>query len=244
MGAAVLGTLFSQSAVGLHVLDTHLRVVQANTLSGVVPDEHLVGRYFTDAYHVERPDEAEHLLRKVLDTGVAVHERVIRGRPVDSSGPSRRLMVSVHRLNDTDGRALGLLATVVDVNEREKARVRTACLTAVRTRVGRSLDVAATCEGLVEAAVPAFADFAVVEVVDDILRGSIRRPDPWGPMSHCAARPSAVSARTATGAASSERCAGCPTVRRTPWPHRTSGPASSGSMPGRHGSTRTPTAPG
>ncbi|MFJ2270070.1 SpoIIE family protein phosphatase [Streptomyces sp. NPDC087849] len=181
MGAAVLGTLFSQSAVGLHVLDTHLRVVQANTLSGVVPDEHLVGRYFTDAYHVERPDEAEHLLRKVLDTGVAVHERVIRGRPVDSSGPSRRLMVSVHRLNDTDGRALGLLATVVDVNEREKARVRTACLTAVRTRVGRSLDVAATCEGLVEAAVPAFADFAVVEVVDDILRGSDPPPGPLGP---------------------------------------------------------------
>ncbi|MFF2409420.1 SpoIIE family protein phosphatase [Streptomyces sp. NPDC058092] len=181
MGAAILDTLFAQSAVGLHVLDTELRVVRANTLSGAVPDERLVGRRFTEAYHVEGPVEAEHILRKVLDSGVAVRDQVIRGRPVDSTGRSRSLLVSVYRLNDADGHALGLLAAVVDVNEQEKARTRTACLTAVRTRVGRSLDVAATCEGLVEAVVPAFADLAVVEVVDDVLRGSDPTPGPLEP---------------------------------------------------------------
>lgn len=181
MEAAVLDTLFAQSAVGLHVLDTQLRVVRANTLSGAVPDERLVGRHFTEAYHLEEPDEAERALRKVLDSGAAVHDRVIRGRPVDSTGRSRSLMVSVYRLNDADGRTLGLLATVVDVDEQEKTRTRAACLTAVRTQVGRSLDVAATCEGLVEAVVPAFADLAVVEVVDDVLRGSDPTPGPLEP---------------------------------------------------------------
>lgn len=181
MEAAVLDTLFAQSAVGLHVLDTRLRVMRANTLSGAVPDERLVGRHFTEAYHLEEPDEAERILRKVLDSGVAVRDRVVRGRPADSTGRSRSLRVSVYRLNDADGRTLGLLAAVVDVDEQEKARIRAACLTAVRTQVGRSLDVAATCEGLVEAVVPAFADLAVVEVVDDVLRGSDPKPGPLEP---------------------------------------------------------------
>ncbi|AXE76224.1 SpoIIE family protein phosphatase [Streptomyces atratus] len=179
LGAAVLHTLFAQSAVGLHVLDTQLRVVRANPLSDVVPAELLAGRHFTDAYHLEQPGKAERILRGVLDTGVASRDQVIRGRLQDAPGPSRSLKVSVYRLDDADGRALGLLAAVVDINEQEKARVRAACLAAVRTRVGRSLDVAATCEGLVEAVVPVFADVAVVEVVDEVLRGS---DPPTGPL--------------------------------------------------------------
>ncbi|MER5357425.1 SpoIIE family protein phosphatase [Streptomyces sp. NPDC002785] len=179
MGAAVLHTLFAQSAVGLHVLDTQLRVVRANPLSGVVPAESLVGRHFTDAYHVEQPEKAERMLRRVLDTGVALRGCVMRGRLLDAPGPNRSFRVSIYRLNDTHSRILGLLATVVDINEQEKARTRTACLAAVRTQVGRSLDVAATCEGLVEAVVPVFADFAVVEVVDEVLRGS---DPPIGPL--------------------------------------------------------------
>ncbi|WSD73176.1 SpoIIE family protein phosphatase [Streptomyces sp. NBC_01591] len=180
MAAAILHTLFTQSAVGLHVLDTRLRVVRATVLSGTVPGERLAGHYFTDAYRLERPHEAERVLREVLDSGVAVRDLVVRGRLVDTTGPDRSLKVSVHRLDDAQGRTLGLLATVVDVDEQEKARTRAACLTAVRTRVGRSLDVAATCEGLVAAVVPVFADFAVVEVVDEVLRGADPPPGPLG----------------------------------------------------------------
>ncbi|MEV5200416.1 SpoIIE family protein phosphatase [Streptomyces sp. NPDC053720] len=180
MAAAILHSLFTQSAVGLHVLDMQLRVVRANVLSDAVPAECLAGQYFTDAYRVERPHEAERVLRSVLDSGVTVRDLVVRGRLADGPGPDRSLKVSVHRLDDPRGRTLGLLATVVDVDEQEKARTRAACLAAVRTRVGRSLDVAATCEGLVTAVVPVFADLAVVEVVDEVLRGSDPPPGPLG----------------------------------------------------------------
>ncbi|WSC17364.1 SpoIIE family protein phosphatase [Streptomyces brevispora] len=181
MTAALLDALFNQSAVGLHVLDTELRVERVNPLPDIVGAEQIVGLHFTEAYRLDDPDEAERVLRKVLESGVPVLDRVIRGRLMSAPGPHRSLMVTLHRLDDPEGRPLGLLAAVVDVNEREKARARANCLTAVRREAGQSLDVAATCEGLVAALVPRFADFAVVEVVDEVLRGS---PPPLSPLGH------------------------------------------------------------
>ncbi|MET7648963.1 SpoIIE family protein phosphatase [Streptomyces sp. NPDC005426] len=179
MAGALLDTLFSQSVVGLHVLDTELRVVRVNFLSDTVEPDRIVGLYFTDAYLLDEPEEAEHLLRGVLESGAPALKRVIRGRLREAPGPCRSLMVTVHRLDAPSGRPLGLLAAVVDVNEREKARARAGRLEAVRREVGHSLDMAATCEGLVAALVPGFADFAVVEVVDEVLRGA---DPPLGPM--------------------------------------------------------------
>ncbi|MBO0914761.1 SpoIIE family protein phosphatase [Streptomyces laculatispora] len=179
MAVTLLDALFSQPAVGLHVLDTELRVERVNALSDAVGADQLVGLHFTEAYRLDDPEEAQRLLHQVLESGVPVLNRVIRGRLMRAPGPSRSLMVTLHRLDDPQGRPLGLLAAVVDINEREKARSRAECLTAVRREVGHSLDVAATCEGLVTALVPRFADFAVVEVVDEILRGS---PPPLSPL--------------------------------------------------------------
>ncbi|MFE2090541.1 SpoIIE family protein phosphatase [Streptomyces sp. NPDC059460] len=181
MGTALLERLFTQSSVGLHVLDPQLRLVRINSLSDPAHAQQLVGRPFSDAYHLERPDEARAVLQRVLDTGAPVRDRLIRGRLQDTPGPDRNLMVSVYRLDDVQGQALGLLASVVDVTEREKARARSVTLTDVRKAVGWSLDVATTCEGLVDAVVPGFADLAVVEVVDDVLRGAEPPVGPLGP---------------------------------------------------------------
>ncbi|MEU2026628.1 SpoIIE family protein phosphatase [Streptomyces sp. NPDC016469] len=172
MAGALLDTLFSQSAVGLHVLDTGLRVVRVNALTEGVDPGRIVGLHFNDAYRLDDPQEAERLLDQVLKTGTPVLNRTIRGRLALATGPSRSLNVTLHRLDAEDGRPLGVLAAVVDVNEREKAHVRADVLAAVRRGAGHSLDVAATCEGLVSALVPAFADLAVVEVVDEVLRGA------------------------------------------------------------------------
>lgn len=172
MAGALLDTLFSQSAVGLHVLDTELRVVRVNALSDSVPADRIVGLHFTEAYRLEEPEESEQLLRGVLESGTPVLSRMIRGRLAGAPGPDRNLTVTIHRLDDSSGRPLGLLAAVVDVNERVKAQARAKCLESVRREVGRSLDVAETCEGLVAALVPQFAQFAVVEMVDEVLRGA------------------------------------------------------------------------
>lgn len=178
---ALLDTLFSQSAVGLHVLDTELRVERVNTLTDADAGERIVGLHFTEAYRIDAHQEADRLLHEVLETGVPVLNRVIRGRLAEAPGPDRSLMVTLHRLEAPDGRPLGVLAAVVDVNEREKARSRADCLAGVRRKVGHSLDVAEACEGLVSAMVPGFADFAVVEVVEEVLRGADAPLSPVGP---------------------------------------------------------------
>ncbi|WP_411080048.1 SpoIIE family protein phosphatase [Streptomyces sp. cmx-18-6] len=71
-----------------------------------------------------------------------------------------------------DTAALGLVTAIVDVTESERARSREATLAAVRDAVGGSLDVATTCRAFVDALVPGFADLAVIEVVDEVLRGA------------------------------------------------------------------------
>ncbi|MEU2247863.1 SpoIIE family protein phosphatase [Streptomyces sp. NPDC019224] len=180
LARALLDTLFSQFAVGLHVLDTELRVVRINALAESVDPDELIGLHFTEAYLLEDPAETEHLLRQVLKTGAPVTNHPLRGRVAPAPGPSRSLNVSLHRLDSADGHPLGLLAAVVDVDERDKAHVRADVLAAVRRGAGHSLDVAATCQGLVSAMVPAFADLAVVEVVDEVLRGADPPLSPLG----------------------------------------------------------------
>ncbi|WP_406360265.1 SpoIIE family protein phosphatase [Streptomyces sp. NBC_01544] len=179
LDAALLDRLFTQSVVGLHVLDPQLRVVRISSMANADLAEQVIGRHFTDAYHLDRPDSAGKLLQRVLDTGEPVHDRLVHGRIKSAPGPNLSYLVTVFRLNDKQGRILGLLAAVVDVTEREKARTRAMYRARLLKGVGRSLDVATTCQALVEAAVPGFADFAAVEVLDDVLRGA---DPPMGPL--------------------------------------------------------------
>ncbi|MER7726804.1 SpoIIE family protein phosphatase [Streptomyces sp. NPDC096323] len=206
MAGALLETLFRQSAVGLHVLDTELRVVRVNALSDSVPPDRIVGLHFTEAYRLEEPEESERLLRGVLESGTPVLERMVHGRLAGAPGPDRSLTVTIHRLDDSSGRPLGLLAAVVDVSERVKAQARAARLECVRREVGRSLDVAATCEGLVAALVPQFAQFAVVEMVDEVLRGA---DPPLSPLN-----PDVPMRRAAVGGTTSDDLVG--ELRRLP----------------------------
>ncbi|MFD5474183.1 hypothetical protein ACFWJL_27765, partial [Streptomyces sp. NPDC127105] len=57
------------------------------------------------------------------------------------------------------------------VPERERGHAGVHVLDAVRRCVGRTLDPAATGDESAGAVVPAFADIAVVEVVDSVMRG-------------------------------------------------------------------------
>lgn len=172
---AVLDALFSQSPVGLHVLDTQLRLVRINTATRSmhgVPVERYLGRHFTDVFAgLASPGEVTEMVRGVLETGVPVREHLVRSRLDSDQGRERTRSVSVFRLSDPQGTVLGLAVAAVDVTEAEEALARLRILDAVRERVGRTLDVIATCEELAEALVPAFADVAVVEAVEAVVRG-------------------------------------------------------------------------
>lgn len=171
---AILKAMFTHSPVGLHVLDDQLRVVRMNTASRGLrntPVEHLLGRHFTEAYELEDPGEETAVAQRVLDSGEPVLNRLVRGFEAPGQPKRRIYSVSYFRLEDSHGDVLGLVASAVDVTERENARKRLALLDTVRTRVGQQLNVGAVCRELVAAVVPAFASTTAVEVVEGVIRG-------------------------------------------------------------------------
>lgn len=171
---AILKAMFTHSPVGLHVLDDQLRVVRMNTASRGLrntPVEHLLGRHFTEAYELEDPREEAAVAQRVLDSGEPVLNRLVRGFEAPGQPKRRIYSVSYFRLEDSHGDVRGLVASAVDVTEREHARKRLALLDTVRTRVGQQLNVGAVCRELAAAVVPAFASTTAVEVIEGVIRG-------------------------------------------------------------------------
>ncbi|MFJ9752563.1 PAS domain-containing protein [Streptomyces chartreusis] len=169
----MLEALFTQSPIGLHLFDTNLRVLRVNTatpfMRNVSPHE-LRGRRVRDVYRLVDED-AEALLREVLDTGIPVLRHMARVHVEEGEPQERTFEVNALRLEDPQGKVLGVAVTAVDVTERERAHARTKLLEAVRGNVGRTMDPAVTGEELAATLVPAFADIAIVEVVHSVIRG-------------------------------------------------------------------------
>ncbi|WP_225800596.1 SpoIIE family protein phosphatase [Streptomyces sp. NK15101] len=174
-GDAVLDAVFTQSDIGLHVLDTDLRVVRVNAVAAGlqgIPADRLLGMPAVEAYasfagvHV---DEA--VLREVLATGRSTTERLVTGHPPGAEHAERVYSASVHRLQDDAGRVLGVVVTNTDVTDREQAHARLRLLHEAHERIGTGLDVERTARELVDVTVPAFADFVVVALTDAVLRG-------------------------------------------------------------------------
>ncbi|MEU6322745.1 SpoIIE family protein phosphatase [Streptomyces sp. NPDC047009] len=178
---AVLKTVFSQSAVELYVLDERLRVVRLCPAAHGLQDsaaKHLLGRHFTEAYALERPEDEAAVAQGVLESGEPMVDRLLRGVEVPGQVGSRIFTVSYFRLEDSRGDVLGLVVSAVDVTERENARHRLALLDTVRAQVGHRMNVMDVCWELVEAVVPGFAGSADIEVVEDVVRGQDPPPTP------------------------------------------------------------------
>ncbi|MEU2056366.1 SpoIIE family protein phosphatase [Streptomyces bungoensis] len=182
VGSALLEALFTQAPTGLVVVDGDLRIQRINTASrGMrgITAEGLLGHPVTDALNMADPAGVAAMTRGVLRTGVPVLDRLVRGRPPAETGPERVYSVSVFRLQARNGRVLGAVASVIDVTERERRRGRAAVREAARKRIGSSLDVTTTCRELADVVVPEFADTAVVDVLDAVVRGN---DPPLGPL--------------------------------------------------------------
>ncbi|MFI8764169.1 PAS domain-containing protein [Streptomyces sp. NPDC053792] len=174
-GDAVLDAVFTQSDVGLHVLDTDLRVVRVNTVAAGlhgIPAERVLGMRAVEAYASfagVRVDEA--VLREVLATGRSSTDWLVVGHAPGAEHVEHVFSASVHRLQDGDGKVLGVVVTSTDVTDRERARARLRLLRDARERIGTTLDVERTARELVDVTVPAFADSVVVALTDAVLRG-------------------------------------------------------------------------
>lgn len=181
---ALLKTLFTQSPIGIQVLDPELRVLRVNSAaSGLSGFDHtkLVGQRLSEVFPPSDPEAAEAMVQGVLTTGEPALERLVGIRPPDDPEHEHVYSVSMFRLQNDDGRVLGFSTAVVDVTVRERALARARVLSAVRERVGRTLELDATCAELVDVLVPDFADAAVVDLFDPVVRGEDPPSAPVGP---------------------------------------------------------------
>lgn len=188
---AILAALFSQSPVGLHVLDTDLRMVRVNTatrLSREFPTDRMVGRRLLDMLReldINHPELIECTARDVLATGTPVLDLRVRLRSRHDPAVEAVVSASCFRLHAPDGAVLGLATAITDITQRAKAEARLELLNRAALSVGATLDVFRTAQELCDLAVPDLADTVAVDVFDPVLRGQAPPPtgvDPSAPL--------------------------------------------------------------
>ncbi|MBV1946642.1 SpoIIE family protein phosphatase [Streptomyces sp. BV129] len=170
--AAVLNALFGNSPQGLFVFDSERKVTRYNPAGrGVrkLAPEDILGHDVEEFAPGFEPGELGSLIDEALAKGAPLRGRLIRGP--SPSDPRRTLAVevSLFPLHRPDGGTDGLVGVVEDVTERQAAADRLAVLSTVHSTVGSTLDVRTTADELVRALVPAFADAASVDLLDDDL---------------------------------------------------------------------------
>ncbi|MBV2353962.1 SpoIIE family protein phosphatase [Streptomyces sp. J2-1] len=180
---AVLRTLFTHAPMALYVLDRELRVLYSRDgVRDAAPSAAAPGAPDLPAtLGLEDPVAERAVAGGVLDTGEPVLQRLVRAAPAGGTGRPVDLSLSYVRLQGPDGEVLGLIASALDVTDRERALHRLRVLETVRTTVGTRLEVTAVCRELADAVVPAFTGIVVVEVIDDVIRGE---EPPLAPVDH------------------------------------------------------------
>ncbi|MCF3129308.1 SpoIIE family protein phosphatase [Streptomyces olivochromogenes] len=190
-----------QSPIGLAVLDTELRYVSVNPalarINGVPPEEH-VGRRMRDILPMLDNDSLEASFRRVLETGAPLVDRSSVGRTPADPDQDHAWSMSLYRLEDPMGRALGVAMSVVDTTEQhraavaaETARRRLTVIADASARIGTTLELERTARELADVAVPELADVAAVDLLDAVVEG---RPSTLSPSEPAVIRALAVRA--------------------------------------------------
>ncbi|MFJ6728834.1 SpoIIE family protein phosphatase [Streptomyces sp. NPDC091281] len=172
VGQSVLDGFLTRSPVGMAVMDLDLRYMWLNdTLErfGGVPREQRLGRRLSELLPGLQAEALEGLMRKVLDTRVPVTDYEYVGW--SWADPHRRhaYSTSFFPLVDAGNTITGVCYMVLDVTERWNARQLLSLVNEAGTRVGTTLDVLRTAQELADFAVPRFADFVAVDLLEAVL---------------------------------------------------------------------------
>ncbi|MET7517553.1 SpoIIE family protein phosphatase [Streptomyces sp. NPDC005480] len=169
---SVLDGFQTRSPVGMAVMDMDLRYVWLNdTLErfGGVPREQRLGRRLSDLFPGLQAGTIEGLMRKVLTTGVPVTDYEYAGWSWADPHRQHAYSTSFFPLLDADNSVTGVGYMVSDVTERWNARQLLSLVNEAGTRIGRTLDVMETAQELADFAVPHFADFVIVDLLESVL---------------------------------------------------------------------------
>ncbi|MFG3288627.1 SpoIIE family protein phosphatase [Streptomyces sp. NPDC048179] len=176
---ALLQGMATESAVGLTIFDTDMRVVWGNTstdleLGGVAQ---YVGRpaadLFPEGEFISRhhPPDEDQIMEHVLTTGEPILGMHYRGRAPADPGREHVWSCSYHRLVDARGEPLGLFEESLDITDRYRAQERLSLLVRAGKRIGASLDVRRTAAELADVAVPQLADEVLVDLPPAVIEG-------------------------------------------------------------------------
>ncbi|MEU5536906.1 SpoIIE family protein phosphatase [Streptomyces sp. NPDC020362] len=172
VGQSVLDGFLTRSPVGMAVMDLELRYVWLNdTLErfGGVPRDQRLGHRLSELLPGLQAETIEGLMRKVLVTGEPVTDYEYLGW--SWADPHRRHAYSTSFFPLVDGAdsITGVCYMVQDVTERWTTRQLLSLVNEAGTSVGRTLDVMRTAQELADFAVPRFADFVVVDLLEHVL---------------------------------------------------------------------------
>jgi PAS domain S-box-containing protein len=182
IGRAMLDGLDREAPVQLVVYDTDARVRWINAAierQFGTPLENAADRFVKDILpQGEVLDEwegaatsVEEIVQRVARTGAPVVD--LRYRSSTHSDPHHEHVwsCSYFRLQDEEGRPLGVCEASLDITDRYVARQRLALLSRASGSIGRTLDIRRTAADLAELVVPEFADAVTVDIVEAVLSG-------------------------------------------------------------------------
>ncbi|MFC9324348.1 SpoIIE family protein phosphatase [Kitasatospora sp. NPDC057015] len=176
---AVLDGFFTQSPIGMAVYDPDLRYVRLNEAlaraNGRTVPEHL-GRRVAEVLPGINGVEIEAVMRKVLESGKPVIDARSHGRTPGDPQHEHAWSASYFRLEEANGKILGVSSTIVDVTERFRAeslaataQERLSLLVDAAASIGTTLDLRQTARELAEAIVPRVADSCAVFGLENLV---------------------------------------------------------------------------
>ncbi|MFF4257826.1 SpoIIE family protein phosphatase [Streptomyces sp. NPDC001663] len=172
VGQSVLDGFLTRSPVGMAVMDLELRYVWLNdTLErfGGVPREQRLGRRLSELLPGLQAATIEGLMRKVLLTRDPVTDYEYLGWSWADPHRQHAYSTSFFPLVDGGDAVTGVCYMVQDVTERWTARRLLMLVNEAGACVGTTLDVMQTAQELADFAVPRFADFVLVDLLEPVL---------------------------------------------------------------------------
>jgi serine phosphatase RsbU (regulator of sigma subunit)/anti-sigma regulatory factor (Ser/Thr protein kinase) len=178
---AMLHGIAAHSLVALTIYGSDLRLTWANAAArqelpgpfaryqGRSADElHPGSRVLTGQCH---PSSITQVMSGVLATGQPVVGLRCRGPTFADPGREHVWSLSYYRLQDAQGRPLGVCQESVDVTDLYDAQQRLALLNEASVVIGSTLDLDRTVQELAEVLVPRVADFTAIDLLGDVLDG-------------------------------------------------------------------------
>jgi serine phosphatase RsbU (regulator of sigma subunit) len=171
LGTSVLEPLLSAAPVVMVAWDTDLRSVWRNERAQRLEEAFpcfQVGRPLPESPGELEPLVPPELIREVLADGVPVLDRESRW---GGTGGESTFSTFLFRVEALDSRPLGVCLMAIDITH-SRARERLALLRRASVQIGTTLDVQRTAQELTDLAVPAFADYATVDLTEAVLPGT------------------------------------------------------------------------